>query len=156
MNLGPDRESFINLASPTDALSIPHPLAHSTFNLHLITPPAAGQRASAVCPARKAKSTRWEMEDVRSRSASLMDSDVDIEQMCSGITRPVGGSGALPTVFCEYVVDGRSLAGGWRRVTASAHTVPLEGTFVVSEVGPGAEAQIADGPGPGGGRLKKM
>ncbi|KAH9907647.1 uncharacterized protein BXZ73DRAFT_110203 [Epithele typhae] len=74
---------FINYL---DALSILHLLTHSAFNLlpfvHRPCSPV-GPRVQDVDElidtVSREEGTRWEMEDVRSRAASLTDSDIDIE-----------------------------------------------------------------------------
>ena len=47
-----------------------------------------------------------------------------------------GGGWAYAHVFRGYVLGGRTLVGAWRHATASAHSVPFEGTFVVSKMAP--------------------
>ena len=37
-------------------------------------------------------------------------------------------------VFRGYLLGGTTLVGAWRHITDSVHTIPLEGTFVVSRL----------------------
>ena len=42
-------------------------------------------------------------------------------------------------VFRGYLLGGTTLVGSWRHVTDSVHSIPIEGTFVVSRIGDGEE-----------------